>query len=148
MKSALRRIACGESIRGAAEAEGYSSHSDVYRYAKQYGIVDVRTQRVMDGHRHIARLSGEELERRLTTEPEKISPSQLAVISGISTDKLLAHEKNQTDDGSSYISALEQMAQRVAESGASLELKVTVGPAQPGATGAHETIDVTPRGDQ
>ena len=148
MKSALRRIACGESIRGAAEAEGYSSHSDVYRYAKQHGIVDVRTQRVMDGHRHIARLSGEELERRLTTEPEKISPSQLAVISGISTDKVLAHEKNQTDDGAGYLGALEKVAAQFAESGKTLELRVSLGPTAPGGGGAHETIDVTPRGDQ
>jgi len=52
MKSALRRIACGGSIRGSAEAEGYSSHADVYRYAKQFGIVDVRTRKLIDTHRH------------------------------------------------------------------------------------------------
>ena len=73
MKSALRRIACGESIRGSAEAEGYSSHGDVYRYAKRYGIVDVRTRRLIDTHRRVARLSGEELEQRLATKPEEIS---------------------------------------------------------------------------
>ena len=145
MKSALRRIACGESIRGAAEAEGYSSHSDVYRYAKQFGIVDVRTNRLIDGHRRVARLSGEELERRLTTEPEKISASQMAVIAGISTDKVLAHEKNQTDDGASYLSALEKVAAQFAERGKTVELRVSLGPTAPGATGSHETIDVTPR---
>jgi hypothetical protein len=147
MKSALRRIACGESIRGSAEAEGYSSHSDVYRYAKQFGIVDVRTRKLIDTHRRVARLSGEELEQRLATEPEKISTHALAVIGGVATDKVLAHEKNQTDDGASYISALEQMAQRVADSGTTLELRVTVGPAAPAANGSHETIDVTPTSD-
>ena len=80
MKSALRRIACGESIRGSAEAEGYSSHSDVYRYAKQFGIVDVRTRKIINTHRHVARLSGEELEQRLATKPEEISTHALAVI--------------------------------------------------------------------
>ena len=144
MKRALRRIACGEGIQDSAEAEGYSSHSDVYRYAKRFGIVDVRTSRLIDKHRHVARLSGEVLERRLTKEPEKISAAQLAVIQGISTDKVLAHEKNQTDDGASYLSALEKMAERFAEGGKTLELRVSLGPTAPGA----ETIDVTPRVDQ
>ena len=131
MKSALRRIACGGSIRGSAEAEGYSSHADVYRYAKQFGIVDVRTRRLIDTHRHVARLSGEELEQRLATKPDEISTHALAVIGGVATDKVLAHEKNQTDDGSSYLSALEKMAERFAESGKTLELKVTLSPSPP-----------------
>ena len=71
MKSALRRIACGGSIRGSAEAEGYSSHSDVYRYAKQFGIVDVRTRRLIETHRHVARLSGEELESASLRNPRR-----------------------------------------------------------------------------
>jgi hypothetical protein len=29
---------------------------------------------------------------------------------GVATDKVLAHEKSQTDDGISYLSALEKMA--------------------------------------
>ena len=150
MKSALRRIACGESIRGSAEAEGYSSHADVYRYAKQFGIVDVRTRKLIDTHRHVARLSGEELEQRLATQPDKISTHALAVIGGVATDKVLAHEKNQTDDGSSYLSALEKMAERFAESGKTLELQVTLSPAAVAAghvidaSGSHEVIDVTP----
>jgi hypothetical protein len=105
MKRALRRIAGGGSIRGSAEAEGYSSHADVYRYAKQFGIVDVRTQKLIDTHRKVARLSGEELEQRLATHPEEISTHALAVIGGVATDKVLAHEKSQTDDGASYLSA-------------------------------------------
>ncbi len=147
MKSALRRIACGGSIRGSAEAEGYSSHADVYRYAKQFGIVDVRTRKLIDTHRHVARLSGEELEQRLATQPDKISTHALAVIGGIATDKVLAHEKNQTDDGSSYLSALEKMAERFAESGAGLKLEVTISPAAVAAghvidaSGSHEVID-------
>ncbi len=144
MKSALRRIACGGSIRGSAEAEGYSSHADVYRYAKQFGIVDVRTRKLIETHRHVARLSGEELEQRLATQPDKISTHALAVIGGVATDKVLAHEKNQTDDGSSYLSALEKMAERFAESGKTLELKVTLSPA---AVATDAAIDVTPTSD-
>ncbi|MCH7643906.1 MAG: hypothetical protein IH974_03650 [Myxococcales bacterium] len=118
--------------------QGYSSHADVYRYAKQFGIVDVRTRRLIDTHRHVARLSGEELEQRLATKPDEISTHALAVIGGVATDKVLAHEKNQTDDGSSYLSALEKMAERFAASGAGLELKVTVSPA---AVAAGHVID-------
>ncbi len=143
MKSALRRIACGESIRGAAEAEGYSSHSDVYRYAKQFGIVDVRTPKLIETHRRVARLSGEELEQRLATKPEEISTHALAVIGGVATDKVLAHEKNQTDDGASYLSALEKVAAQFAEGGKTLELRVSIGPTAPCAN-ASEVIDVTP----
>jgi hypothetical protein len=149
MKSALRRIACGESIRGSAEAEGYSSHSDLYRYAKQFGIVDVRTRKLIDTHRRVARLSGEELEQRFATKPEEISTHALAVIGGVATDKVLTHEKSQTDDGASYLSALEKVAAQFAKSGKTLELKVSVGPCSPGsaASGSNETIDVTPRGE-
>ena len=143
MKSALRRIACGESIRGSAEAEGYSSHSDVYRYAKQFGIVDVRTRRLIDTHRHVARLSGEELEQRLATKPEEISTHALAVIGGVATDKVLAHEKSQTDDGTSYLSALERVAGKFMEGGQGIELKVAISPTTPGA----DAIDVTPKGE-
>lgn len=148
MKSALRRIACGGSIRGSAEAEGYSSHADLYRYAKQYGIVDVRSRKLIDTHRRVARLSGEELEQRLATKPDEISTHALAVIGGVATDKVLAHEKNQTDDGAPYLSALEKMAARFAESGKTLELKVAVCPVTPSTTAidSPETVDVTPKG--
>ena len=70
---------------------------------------------------------------------DEISTHALAVIGGIATDKVLAHEKQQTDDGSSYLSALEKMAERFAESGKTLELKVTLSPAAREAA-----IDVTP----
>jgi hypothetical protein len=103
----------------------------------------VRTRKLIDTHRHVARLSGEELEQRLATNPEEISTHTLAVIGGVATDKVLAHEKSQTDDGAPYLSALEKMAARFAESGKSLELRVSVGPTTLGA----DAIDVTPTSD-
>jgi hypothetical protein len=107
MKGALRRIACGGSIRGSAEAEGYSSHADVYRYAKQFGIVDVRTRAIISTHRAVAKLAGEEMERRLAEDPDGIKTPALAVIGGISTDKVLASYKTKTDDGAYYLSEIE-----------------------------------------
>jgi len=145
MKRALQRVAGGQGIRESAEAEGYNSHQDLHRYAKRFGLIDVRTAAIIGTHRNVAKLSGEELERRLIEDPDKIPTPALAVIGGISTDKVIASEKVEAYDGSSYLSALEKMAARVAESGVSLELTVTVGPATPAATGPHQTIDITPR---
>ena len=141
MKRALVLVARGASVREAAIAEDYATHTDIYRRAKRYGLLDVRTKTIITQHRHVAKLAVGELEERLVTDPDKITTHALGVIGGIATDKVLAHEKNQTDDGSSYLSALERMAERFAESGAGLELRVQISPAAPKADAA---IDVTP----
>jgi len=145
MKAALRLVACGEQYREAARLVGYADHSRVYATARKFDLVDLRTQTVIKIDRSISKLAGAELERRLTEKIETITAPQLAVIKGISTDKVLAHDKSAKDDGTSYMSALEEVAARVAESGAQLELKVTVKPADPQkVTLEAETIDVTP----
>jgi hypothetical protein len=64
------------------------------------------------------------------------------VIGGVATDEVLAHEKSQTDDGISYLSALEKMAARFTEGGKSLELRVSIGLTTPGT----DAIDITPKG--
>jgi hypothetical protein len=149
MKRALRRVAGGLAIRESAEAEGYSGHADLYRYAKRFGLVDVRTKAIINTHRNVAKLAGEEMERRLSEDPDAIKTSALAIIGGISTDKVLVHEKTETDDGASYISALEKVAAEIVASGQALKIQVEIGPTLPGAdaTGSHETIDVTPTSD-
>jgi len=139
MKKALILVARGASIREAATEMDYSSHSDVYRLARKYGLVDLRTKAIVTTHRSVAKLSSEELEQRLLDKSDGITTAQLAVISGISTDKILASEKAATDDGSAYMSAFEKAAARIAASGAGLELKVTVSPA---AMAAGHIIDV------
>jgi len=141
MLRALQRVAGGATLREAADSEGYSSHTDLFRYAKRFGIVDVRTRRLIGINRDIARLSGEELVERLATDPDKVSTHALGVLNGISIDKILASEKVTTDDGSSYLSALEKMAAGFVESGVGLELRVQISPAAPKADAA---IDVTP----
>jgi len=150
MKRALRRVAGGQGVRESAELEGYSDSRDLYRYCKRFKLIDARTKAIVDTHRHVAKLAGLELEDRLLRDSKKISASQLAMIGGVSTDKVFASEKANIDDGSSYISALEKMAERFGEGGATLELKVTIGSTRPGADtiDAHEVIDVTPRENQ
>ena len=148
MKRALRRVAGGEGVRESAEAEGYSDSRDLYRYAKRFNLIDARLAAIVSTHRNVAKLGVEEIERRLIEDPDQVKTPALAILTGISTDKAMAYEKLQTDDGASYLSALEKAAARFVEGGQVLELKVSIGPAQSGTTGPHETIDVTPREDQ
>jgi hypothetical protein len=143
MRSALRLIACGENVRASAEIVGLASHADVYRAAKRYGLIDVRTNKLIDRHRRISNLAGEELENRLTEDPDKISTQQLGILQGISTDKVLASDKASVPDGGQYLSALDRLAEKVLEAGAGFELRLSVKP-QPSAD---EVIDVTPTGD-
>ena len=130
MLRALKRVAQGSPIREAAEAEGYKSHSDLYRHSKRFGLIDARTKALIAGHRHNALIAGNELERRLITDPDSISTTAMGVIGGIATDKVLAFEKLSTDDGGTYLSALEKVAARVAASGAEMELTVTIKPSE------------------
>ncbi len=113
----------------------------MYRAAKRYGLIDVRTNKLIDRHRRISNLAGEELEHRLTEDPNKISTQQLGILQGISTDKVLASEKASVPDGGQYLSALDRLAEKVLEAGAGFELQLSVKPFSPGSD---EVIDVTP----
>ena len=149
MQRILQRVAAGSGVRPACEAEGSKSFSDAYAAARRFKIIDLKTSRLIDGQRGVAGLATELLTARLLETPEKFSGPQLAVVSGIATDKVLAHDKLGQDDRGGYISALEKMAERFAESGAGLELKVTVSPASVAAghvnaDGFADAIDVTP----
>jgi hypothetical protein len=109
---------------------------------QRFGLVDVTTNKLIGLHREISRLSGEELKKRLLEKPEKFSEHQLGVVQGISTDKVLAHEKGAKESGSGLVSEMEKLAAKLAESGASMEIQVAVRPHNP----ADDAIDVTPPG--
>jgi len=132
MQAALQRVAAGESVPDAGRAEGYSSFTDIYRHSKACGLIDLRTDALIDINRSIAHLSGMELMRRLLHSPKDISTHALAVTSGINTDKVLKAEERSKPDGANYISALEAANKLIAEGG-SIELTVTVRPAGPTA---------------
>ncbi len=93
MKRALRHIATGMTYREAAAAEGYATWSDVWGYANKYGLIDLTTGRLIGGCRRIARLSGDELEERLTTHPEEISSRDLVIANGVALDKIAKRER-------------------------------------------------------
>jgi hypothetical protein len=140
MKRALQRIAGGESYRQAAEAEGYATHSDIFRYATKYGLIDIRTKALLEQNRKIARLSGEEIQRRLLEKPEDFNNRDLVVANGVSVDKIMAHERRDDEGGSGLASEFEKLAAKLAESGASMEIQVAVRPTDP----VQDAVDVTP----
>ena len=150
MTAALRHVATGMTVREAGEAEGFSKFTEIHRHAKACGLQKVRTEGMIELHRSVATLALEKLEEALIDGTSKISAAQLAIIAGISTDKPLKYEERSKDDGRSYMGALEQVAARLSEAGGgSLEIKVTVTPAEPIRTTLaqdviEDAIDVTP----
>ncbi len=140
MKRALRRVASGESFREAAQAEGYKTHSDVYRYARQCGLLNVRDEVLIVRCRRVTGLGLAELERRLAEDPEGFSVKELGVTNGILLDKIAKKERwgLEPKEGAGALDVLERLAERVARGELSLELKVSRD------NPAERTIDVTP----
>ena len=150
MQAALQRVAAGESVPDAGRAEGYTSFGEIYRHSKACGLVNVKTEHIVELHRDVASMALETLRDLLLHGKTKASAAQLAVIAGISTDKPLKYEERSKGDGTSYMGALEQVAKRLHEGGGgSLEITVTVKPAEPGAGwDGTEVVDVTPITDE
>ncbi len=144
MKRALRRVASGESFREAAQAEGYKTHSDVYRYARQCGLLSVKDELLIDGCRRVTGMSLAELERRLVEDPEGFSVKELGVTTGILLDKIAKKERwgLEPKDGAGALDVLERLAERVARGELSLELKVSRD------NPAERTIDVAPESSE
>ncbi len=133
MKRALRRVATGESYREAAQAEGYGTHSEIYRNAKRYGLSSATSERIVERCRNVADLSLQELERRLAADPEAFSTKELDITAGIMTDKIAKRERWGTveDHGSSEDSPLLQLARAVAEGKLGARLEVHPRPERP-----------------
>jgi hypothetical protein len=131
MMAALQRMAGGTSAKEAAALEGYSDHHNLYANAKSCGLIDLTSKGLIGQHRSIAKLSLNMLERLLIDGKVSLTPSQLAWIAGVSTDKVTKSEEKGRDDGSTYLSALERAASAIAASGATLEITVSVKPADP-----------------
>ena len=140
MKRALRRVASGESFREAAQAEGYKTHSDVYRYARQYGLLNVRDEVLIVRCRRVTGMGLAELERRLAEDPEGFSVKELGVTTGILLDKIAKKERwgLEPKEGAGALDVLERLAERVARGEVELKLEVTRRDA------SEEAVDVTP----
>jgi hypothetical protein len=126
MKDALRLVACGDSYREAAKAVGFSSHGEVFETAKRFGMTASSTTRVVQRIQEVANLSLAELERRLHEDPEQFPSKDLAVIAGITTDKLAKKERwgaaGERPEGDR--SALEQLADAASRGLISMDIQV------------------------
>jgi hypothetical protein len=92
IKAALREVADGVSVTNAA-AHHACDAEHLRQLAHRYELA--APKRILRGHTRVAALGIEEIERRLL-DPEHVaemSDQALGVVTGISTDKLLAFEK-------------------------------------------------------
>ena len=156
MKRALMRVAAGVGSVEASKCEGYETHSEVYRYAVRFKLIDLKTSKIVEQHRRVAVLANAELEERLLTKPEEIKDRDLIVAAGVATDKVFISEKGSTDDGRGYMSEFEKAAKRIVDSGAEVAITVAIKPAGDDedsktvqtvsgeSVAPHEVIDVTP----
>jgi len=140
MREALKLVLDGDSYREAAEAVGLQSHQDLWRAARRLGI-GTSSCRVLDGHRRIARLANDELERRLVHDVDGISTKDLAVIGGIASDKLAKAEAWGRDANSSgNQTGLDRILEALAATGGG-RVELSVEPAVP-------AIELAPTGHE
>lgn len=119
---AVYRVALGEPIRAAARAEGYKDHAAVWRAAKKYRLLPTDRDTLVEGHRRIAKIANDEVERRLIENPEEMSNRDLVVAGGVSMDKVFKAEGPAKAD-EDYGGALIELAADLARLGGG---KVTV----------------------
>ena len=93
MKRALRRLAAGMSLRKAAESEGYKTKASIFRYAQKHGLISMTDKALVNQFRRTAYKSLDEIEHRITEDPDSVSVKDLAVIAGISADKIAKKER-------------------------------------------------------
>ena len=142
MRRALQRYAGGKcSLRDAAAAEDYKSWTGVWKHANRFGLLDLRSDSLMQGYRHIAHLTSEVIEERLLEDPGSVSVRDAAIVSGIAVDKVDRFESRQKVVEGGFMDRRKEISGRLIESGASLEVTVK------GADPALNAIDVTPGGD-
>ena len=140
MRRALLRIVYGSSCREAAREEGYASHQDVARCARRFGLLDASKARLLNGARRVAQLSQDELAERLTEGSEDIRAKDLAIIAGISIDKVARAEgwDRSGSEPTGYLSPLDRLVDMIREQGIELQLRVEPTPDR------RNEIDVTP----
>ena len=125
MKQALRLVASGSGYVEASKEVGYATHSDVWRACRKYGLMNVKTKRIMGGNRRIAYLANELLEERLVETPDEISMRDLSVAGGIAQDKIAKKERwGQEEATTGVMDALGSVAAQIVKTGGRLEAKV------------------------
>jgi hypothetical protein len=124
MKAGLKLVLEGVPYRQAAAEVGLASHQDLHREAKKLGLLNIHTKELVEDYKRIAKLSNNELERRLVEEPEGIQTRDLTILSGVSADKAARYENwghQEAWDPSQLTSSLGQLMDKLA----SANLKLT-----------------------
>ena len=129
----------GDGWRVAARKVGVS-HTVLRDAAERHGLrgLGARDQHILSMHRQVAHEAGSQLLERLESDdPDNtLTAKELSIVSAISTDKILAHQRLQRESGADGLSGLDKLAAAIADSRISLKLEVT--PTEP-------AVDVTPR---
>ena len=147
VKCALRLVAGGLGYRKAAAAVQYSDHSQVYRTSRRFGLAEANSDELVGQSRRIAHLSGTAIEDRIVDDPESLGIRDLAVVNGISLDKVARREGwgKEVEDSPHYASALDQLAEEARKGNIKMTLHVEpVQPRTPGTPPPGELLDVTP----
>jgi len=125
----LRYLLAGWTYRDAAAAAGLLSDSPLSDAVTRHGLGNLvhRTDRVVENHRKVALLGSEELIRRAEDgELKRESARDVAVVTGVSTDKVLEWEKKQSQPQEA-ISFLQSIAEGMGRAG--MQLDVSLRPA-------------------
>lgn len=129
-RAVYRALIFRESWKRAGQIEGVS-HQTAWHAARRFGL-ERSKEDVTSGYRRIVTLVQDEIEHRLTENPEEIHTRDLALVSKSAGEQLQKAEEAETPG--SYMSVLDALAKRLREGG-TLKLEIT---------GAPQTIDVTP----
>ncbi len=126
-RAALRYLLAGYTYREAARAGGLKSHGSIVDAVRQHGLSTIihRTDRLVNNHRRVALIGTEELIRRGEADGfENESARDVAVLTGISSDKVLAFEKQHEESGNQGAEFFRGLLDRLEKSGTKLSITV------------------------
>ncbi len=131
----------GETMRNSAKLAGLRAWQGVCDVLNKNGFrrFGAKTETVIAVHRSVASIATTLLRDQLEENPESFEGrgKELAVIAGISTDKVVAYEASKRGADSGFIQSIGEIALAVAESGSTLSVEIR--PPQ-----IEDAIDVTP----
>jgi hypothetical protein len=87
MQRALKLVVQGVPFREAAAAENYADHSDLYRASRRLDLAGLHLVEARSQYQRIQNLANQALEKRLLEDPDSIGARDLAIVSGIASDK-------------------------------------------------------------
>ena len=125
-RAGLRYVLAGWSYRESAAAVDLRDHGVLIKAIQRHGLVDLahRTDRITRNHRQVAILATEELvERGAAGKFADDTSRDLAVVAGVSTDKVRDWEKKQ-EAPADALSLLERIGRGLAETGMQLDMSL------------------------